>query len=118
MPLPLDAYARRVDDAVNAIAGPDAANLRTTVDVRGEDMTTVADFAVGEGDRVPFVLTWFASHRPAPASVDAVAAVADTQSWWEDWTESFAYDGDWANAVLRSTVTLKALTYQPTGGIV
>jgi GH15 family glucan-1,4-alpha-glucosidase len=101
-----------------AIAGPDAAWLSTDVPLHGEAGSTWADFEVGEGDRVPFVLTWAPSHEPAPDAVDGLQAVDDTQRFWEEWIASCRYRGEWSDAVRRSLITLKALTYAPTGGIV
>jgi GH15 family glucan-1,4-alpha-glucosidase len=101
-----------------AVAGPDALCLRTPVDVRGEDLTTVAKFALEPGQRVPFVLTWFPSHEPVPASVDVEAALAETEAFWCDWAGACCQGGDYREAIRRSLIVLKALTYQPTGGIV
>src|SRR5262249_31874544 len=84
----------------------------------GENLTTVADFTVAEGERVPFVLTWHPSHRPAPPRIDAEQALRDTEAWWKEWAGRCTYQGEWPEAVLRSLITLKALTYAPTGGIV
>ena len=101
-----------------AVAGPDALCLRTPVDVHGEDLTTVAEFVIEPGQRVPFVLTWFPSHEPIPDPVDTEAALVETEAFWRDWAGSCCYEGDYREAVLRSLLVLKALTYQPTGGIV
>ena len=106
-----------------AVAGPDAVWLRTPVDVHGQDdpddgMATVADFSVGEGFSVPFVLTWQASHLPTPLPVDPMVALRGTEDYWRDWMAQCTYDGEWQEAVRRSLITLKALTYAPTGGIV
>src|SRR5205807_7415927 len=111
-------WVRRVEDALWAAAGPDSLVLRTPVETRGEDMTTVADFTVGEGDRVPFVLTWHPSHEPIPKPTDAFEAVEDTEGWWREWSRQCTYEGGWRDAVVTSLVVLKALTYHPTGGIV
>ncbi len=111
-------WVRRSGGLLTATAGPDALSLWTTVHTRGQDMTTVADFIIREGDHVPFVLTWFPSHEEAPRPVDPRYAVEDTQMWWEDWASTFHFDGSWRDAVMRSLITLKALTYYPTGGIV
>lgn len=105
-------------DTLQAVAGPDALHLHTPVPLRGEGMTTVAEFEVGPGDRVPFVLTWHPSHEPVPEHVDASRATEDTARWWEGWSAASTYDGEWPEAVDRSLVTLKALTYAPTGGVV
>jgi GH15 family glucan-1,4-alpha-glucosidase len=101
-----------------AIAGPDMLRLRTEVEHRGENKHTVAEFTVKEGQRVHFDLSWFPSHRPAPPEMDMTAAVEETESWWEDWASKCTYDGEYRDAVLRSLITLKALNYLPTGGIV
>ncbi|HXQ61708.1 MAG TPA: glycoside hydrolase family 15 protein [Acidimicrobiales bacterium] len=111
-------WVRRSGSLITAIAGPDALSLWTPVHTRGEGMTTVAEFSVREGEQVPFVLTWFPSHEEAPRPVDPRFAIEDTQMWWEDWASTFHFDGPWRDAVLRSLITLKALTYNPTGGIV
>ncbi|HET8787634.1 MAG TPA: glycoside hydrolase family 15 protein, partial [Actinomycetes bacterium] len=111
-------WVRNVDGALHAVAGPDSVWLRTPVPVRGENWTTLADFTVAEGERVPFMLTWNASHRPAPRRIDPIRALADTEAWWGEWASHVNYHGGWQDAVLRSLLTLKALTYAPTGGIV
>jgi GH15 family glucan-1,4-alpha-glucosidase len=111
-------WVRHIDGALHAVAGPDSVWLRTPVPVRGENWTTLADFTVAEGERVPFMLTWHASHRPAPRRIDPIRALADTEGWWGDWASGIDYQGSWQDAVIRSLLTLKALTYAPTGGIV
>ena len=112
-------WVRRLDGDIRlAIAGPDALCLRTPVEVRGEDMKTVANFTVAEGRRVPFVLTWYPSFRDLPIQVDAEQALLDTTEFWREWIGRCAYEGDGHDAVHRSLIVLKALTYAPTGGIV
>jgi GH15 family glucan-1,4-alpha-glucosidase len=112
-------WVRRIDGLLTATAGPDSMALWTPVDTRGEDMTTVAEFTIREGQRVPFVLSWYPSHLPAPRPVDAHFAIEDTASFWESWSStSSAHSTGWGEAVQRSVLTLKALTYEPTGGIV
>jgi GH15 family glucan-1,4-alpha-glucosidase len=111
-------WVRQVDGALHAVAGPDSVWLRTPVPVHGENWTTLADFAVAEGERVPFMLTWHASHRPAPRRIDPIRAVDEAEDWWGRWAGHVDYDGGWRDPVLRSLLTLKALTYAPTGGIV
>jgi GH15 family glucan-1,4-alpha-glucosidase len=111
-------WVRRRDDAVVAIAGPDALCLRTPVTLTGSDLRHTAEFAVSAGERVPFVLTWFPSHYRLPERVDPEQALADTDAYWCDWASRCRYDGPHDAQVRRSLVTLKALTYGPTGGIV
>jgi GH15 family glucan-1,4-alpha-glucosidase len=111
-------WVRHVQGALHAIAGPDSVWLRTPVPVHGENWTTLADFTVAEGERVPFMLTWHASHRQAPRRIDPVKALGDTEAWWGEWASGIGYSGGWQDAVIRSLLTLKALTYAPTGGIV
>jgi len=111
-------WVRNVDGTLVAIAGPDALALRTPVELEGRDLRTHASFTVAEGDRVPFVLTWFPSNEPLPTPVEPDAALHDTESYWEEWADRCTYYGRWHDAVHRSLLTLKALTYAPTGGIV
>ena len=112
-------WVRRLDDDSRiAIAGPDAISLRTPVEVHGENLSTVADFTVSAGERLPFVLTWFPSHRDAPARIDPEQALDDTCSFWRDWVGTCTYAGRWNEEVTRSLMVLKAMTYAPTGGIV
>jgi GH15 family glucan-1,4-alpha-glucosidase len=111
-------WVRRVEGALHAIAGPDSVWLRTPVAAHGENLTTVAEFTIAEGERVPFMLTWHASHQRAPRRIDPVRAIDDTEAWWGEWASRISYEGGWQDAVIRSLLTLKALTYAPTGGIV
>ena len=112
-------WVRRQGSVLSAIAGPDALALWTPVNAHGEGMTTVAEFNVSAGQQVPFVLAWHSSNNPPPRPTDALYAVRSTTSMWEEWS-SLAMTGDdeWAPAVLRSAITLKALTYGPTGAII
>ncbi len=110
-------WVRHHDGQVSAIAGPDAAWLSSPAPLHGRDMDTAAEFTVSPGERVPFVLTYRPSHEPTPRPVDAEEALVDTAAFWSDWMGRFRYDGQWADAVRRSLVVLKALTYAPTGGI-
>ena len=100
-----------------AVGGPDALVLRTPIQLEPEDMSHTAQFTVREGERVPFVLTWYPSHVDLPRPVDAEQALVDTEAFWRDWIAGCRYQGDTG---MRSTVmiVLKALTYRPTGGIV
>ncbi|MDE2183586.1 MAG: glycoside hydrolase family 15 protein [Alphaproteobacteria bacterium] len=101
-----------------AIAGPNLVVLRAAVPLRGEGFSTVADFAVHEGERLPFILSYGASHRPPPDRVDPDQALSATEQFWREWARQCSYDGSNREAVLRSLVTLKALTFTETGGIV
>ena len=111
-------WVRNVDGTLVAIAGPDAVVLHTPVELEGRDLRTYASFTVSEGDRIPFVLGWTPSHEPLPSGTDPETALARTVSFWEEWAARCTYEGRWHDAVHRSLVTLKALTYAPTGGIV
>ena len=92
--------------------------LRTPVETRGEDLTTVADFEVGEGDTVPFVLTYGPSHLPVPKPIDPAHALKEAEAFWTEWCSRCTYQGEHRDLVMRSLITLKAQTYAPTGGIV
>jgi GH15 family glucan-1,4-alpha-glucosidase len=112
-------WVRRAGDgALLAISGQDMTVLRTPVETRGEDMTTVAGFEVSEGETVPFVLTYGPSHLPVPRPIDPAQALQDTEDFWTEWCSHCNYDGECRDLVMRSLITLKALTYGPTGGIV
>ena len=111
-------WVRHTADGIMAIAGPDTLHLRTPVKLRGEDFRTHGTFQVAAGERVPFVLTWHPSHEPTPQPVEADAALGATEAWWLDWSARCTVRGDWRGPVMRSLLTLKALTYGPTGGIV
>lgn len=106
------------DQRLRAIAGPDMVVLRTPVDVHGVGLTTVGEFDVNAGETVPFVLTHGPSHREPPADIDSDASLEATDRFWSDWMADGKVEGEWSDAVARSLVTLKALTYAPTGGIV
>jgi GH15 family glucan-1,4-alpha-glucosidase len=109
---------RTPDDALLAISGPDMIVLRTPIETRGEDLTTVANFEVSEGETIPFVLTYGPSHLPLPKPINPAKALQDTEDFWTEWCSRCTYDGDYRDLVMRSLITLKALTYGPTGGIV
>ncbi|MBV9292719.1 MAG: glycoside hydrolase family 15 protein [Frankiales bacterium] len=111
-------WVRRVDGGILAVAGPDSVHLRTPVDLEGKDFAHASKFRVSAGERVPFVLTWQPSHLPPPDPVDPDHALAETEDYWAAWVSRCTYDGEWPDAVVRSLITLKALTYEPTGGIV
>jgi GH15 family glucan-1,4-alpha-glucosidase len=111
-------WMRRVEGALTGIAGPESVWLRTPVELTGRGAAHTAVFRVAAGDRVPFVLTWQQSHLHAPDPVDAHEALRATESYWREWLRPLTYDGPYREAVTRSVITLKALTYEPTGGIV
>jgi GH15 family glucan-1,4-alpha-glucosidase len=111
-------WVRRVDHTRIAVAGPDALLFTTPVDVRGENLTTVSEFSVSQGERVPFVLTWFPSHQDPPAPVDPEQALDDAEAYWLDWAAKCNHVGDYHEEIHQSLLVLKALTYAPTGGIV
>src|SRR5438445_2634546 len=97
----------RRDDALSAVAGPDALCLRTPVETRGQGLTTVAEFEVAAGDRVPFVLTWHPSHEPLPEPIDARNDLRETEQWWEGWSSACDRAGaPEPDAVMRSLITL------------
>ncbi|MFZ3351962.1 MAG: glycoside hydrolase family 15 protein [Xanthobacteraceae bacterium] len=112
-------WVSRVESgAFRAIAGPDMVVLYTPVHLRGRDMTTVGEFTVSRGETIPFVMSYAPSHQPPPRPIDAAGALADTESFWREWSAKCRPAGRWSDAVRRSVITLKALTYRPTGGIV
>ena len=111
-------WVRRVPGGIRAVAGPDALTLVTDVATHGEDLTTVADFTVAAGERRSFTLTWHESHRPPAPPIDAEPVVRETEAWWRRWADRSSYQGPDREAVLRSLVTIKAMIYEPTGGIV
>jgi len=112
-------WVTRLDGGLlRAIAGPDQVVLQTTVPTHGEDLRTAADFEVGAGETVPFVLTHGASHLPPPKCIDPVTALRQTEEFWTEWSARDQSRGEWDEAVIRSLIVLKALTYAPTGGLV
>jgi GH15 family glucan-1,4-alpha-glucosidase len=111
-------WVRRVDDSLIATAGPDALCLRTPVELRGENLTTVADFVIKPGERIPFVLTWFPSHRPPPDEIDPEQVLDDAGDYWNEWASKCDQGGRYHDEIHQSLLVLKALTFGPTGGIV
>jgi GH15 family glucan-1,4-alpha-glucosidase len=112
-------WVKRTDDgALLGICGPDMAVLHTPVETRGEDLTTVAEFEVRAGKTVPFVLTYGPSHLPVPAPLDPIQALRETEAFWSEWAGRCSYRDGHRDLVMRSLITLKALTYAPSGGIV
>ena len=111
-------WVRSMDGHLRAIGGPDALSLWTRVETYGKDLTTRAEFVVREGERVPFLLMWHPSHLESPTPLECSEALEDTQRWWIEWCGHCTYTGPWREDVMRSLITLKALTFAPTGGIV
>jgi len=111
-------WVKREPGGLSGVGGPDTLHLRTPVPLRGEGWTTVSEFEVAEGEEVPFVLTWRPSHEAELPAIDAAHAIDATAAWWRAWSARCTYEGEWREAVIRSLITLKALTYGPTGGIV
>lgn len=111
-------WVRRTGDHLEATAGPDALSFWPGVETRGENLTTAADFEVREGERVPFVLRWHPSCERPQEETDPSLQIDATTHWWKQWTARTNYKGEWAEAVIRSLITLKALTFDPTGGVV
>jgi GH15 family glucan-1,4-alpha-glucosidase len=111
-------WVRNLDGQVVAIAGPDAVSLRSDIHQYGRDFATYADFRVSAGDRAWFVLTWHPSHHPVPEPTDALAALEPTATYWTEWIARSKGANEFGEEVTRSILTLKALTYGPSGGIV
>ncbi|UCM87134.1 glycoside hydrolase family 15 protein [Streptomyces marincola] len=111
-------WVHKVEDRTVAVAGPDSVWLDTSVDTYGKDLTTYADFTVAPGDRVTFTISWQPSHKNPPPVADPEGALTATEEFWREWVAQCTYHGPYREAVVRSLITLKALTYAPTGGIV
>jgi len=111
-------WACKVDGGIRMIAGPDSIWLRTPLKLTGRDMSHQATFTVSAAQQVPFVLTYQPSHLAEPPRADARECLDQTRKFWDDWVSRCTYHGAYRDAVIRSLITLKALTYQPTGGIV
>ena len=112
-------WVRHLGTQVQAIAGPDLVRLTSTVPMRGNHRDTLADFTVREGDRIAFVMSWAPSHQAQMSQVDPERALSATEEFWTEWSGRAAYPGGpYRDAIDRSLITLKALTYEPTGGIV
>jgi GH15 family glucan-1,4-alpha-glucosidase len=110
--------SRLADGRLRAIAGPDMIIVRSDVELRGVGRTTVGEFSVAAGERLALVMTWGPSNLPPPESADPDESLAATERYWTAWADQCTYRGDWRDAVMRSLLTLKALTYSSTGGIV
>jgi len=111
-------WVRRTARSLRMTAGPDSLRISTGVDLRGEDLRTVAEFTVAEGELLPFDMTWFPTYGAEPEPSDVIESLDKTEKFWRAWSRNCKYDGEWRDAVLRSLITLKALTYAPTGGLV
>src|SRR3954462_1117230 len=110
-------WLREVPQGVRAVAGPDAVHLRTEAPVDVTTGTVASDITIRAGQRVSFVLTWHRSYEPVPEKIDAQDALRNTLRYWTRWASRCEYRGEWRDAVMRSLITLKALTHRPTGGI-
>ena len=111
-------WVTKTEGGIRATAGPDSVWLRTPVNLTGQGLAHTATFTVSAGEAVPFVLTYVPSHHGEPAHLDAPRSLAETRKFWDDWVSRCTYQGTYRDAVVRSLITLKALTYRPTGGIV
>ena len=111
-------WVRRTHGGIRATAGPDTLYCRADVPLRGEDLRTVAEFMVSSGQHLAFELAWTSTYAPAPQQHDAAQSLRETEEWWQTWSGRCTEQGEWHEAVLRSLITLKALTYAPTGGVV
>ncbi|MEU6488294.1 glycoside hydrolase family 15 protein [Streptomyces sp. NPDC046887] len=111
-------WVHKVDGRTVAVAGPDSVWLDTEAETHGKDLTTYSDFTVSAGERIAFTISWQPSHHHPPHLPDPEGALEATAEFWRDWVEQCTYRGPYREAVIRSLITLKALTYAPTGGIV
>jgi len=111
-------WVRRIKRGIRAVAGPDTVYCTTKAQLHGEDLRTIAEFEVAAGDHVDFLLTWCPTHLPEPKEERPGRMLHDTETWWRRWSARSKYDGEWPDAVHRSLITIKAMTYAPTGGIV
>ncbi|MFJ8861346.1 glycoside hydrolase family 15 protein [Streptomyces sp. NPDC102451] len=111
-------WVHKVDGRTVAVAGPDSVWLDTDAETYGQNLTTYSDFTVAPGDRIAFTISWQPSHHEPPAMPEPEASLEATENFWREWVEQCTYHGPYREAVVRSLITLKALTYAPTGGIV
>jgi GH15 family glucan-1,4-alpha-glucosidase len=111
-------WVTAIDDGIRAIAGPSVAVLHASVPVHGENLHTAAEFTVSKGERVWFTLTYGDSYKPDPRPISAEHALADTERFWRRWTSQLKFEGEYIDAVERSLITLKAMTFRPTGGLI
>lgn len=111
-------WLRRDPEGLTAIGGPDMIHLRTPAPLYADQWTTQSRFVLAANQEMPFVLNWHPSHLPSTETIEAHEAIESTTAWWQEWSSRCTYEGPWREAVMRSLITLKALTYMPTGGIV
>ncbi|MEV8035986.1 glycoside hydrolase family 15 protein [Streptomyces sp. NPDC002742] len=111
-------WVHRHEGRTVAVAGPDSVWFDTDCETYGKDLTTYADFTVAPGDRIAFTISWEPSHKQPPALPEPEQSLEATEEFWRDWVDQCTYHGPYREAVVRSLITLKALTYAPTGGIV
>jgi GH15 family glucan-1,4-alpha-glucosidase len=111
-------WVQQIEGRTVAVAGPDSVWLDTDAETYGKDLTTYSDFTIAPGERVAFTISWQASHKSPPTEPDAEGALSATADFWREWVDDCTYHGPYREAVVRSLITLKALTYAPTGGIV
>ncbi|MFD6280579.1 glycoside hydrolase family 15 protein [Streptomyces sp. NPDC060209] len=111
-------WVHKVDGRTVAVAGPDSVWLDTDTETYGQNLTTYSDFTVAPGDRIAFTISWQPSHHEPPSVPEPESSLEATENFWREWVDQCTYHGPYREAVVRSLITLKALTYAPTGGIV
>jgi GH15 family glucan-1,4-alpha-glucosidase len=111
-------WLRRQDHLWLAVVGPNAVRIESSIELKGRDFTSVGSTTIAAGERLPFALTWFASHGDPPEPLDSEQALDETERFWREWSDRCGYQGEWAEAVRSSLRALKGLIYEPTGGIV
>src|SRR4051812_14979760 len=111
-------WVRKIERGITAIAGPDTVEVRADIPLRGKNLTTVGEFEVASGQRVNFDLSWHSSMLEPTREKNHERQLKDTEKWWGDWSKKCTYKGPYKEAVVRSLITLKGLTYAPSGGIV
>jgi GH15 family glucan-1,4-alpha-glucosidase len=111
-------WLRRQDHVWLAVVGPNAVRIESSIELEGRDFTSVGSATVAAGERLPFALTWFASHGDPPEPLECDQALDETERFWREWSDRCGYRGEWAEAVRSSLRALKGLIYEPTGGIV
>ena len=110
-------WVESTGDGLRMVAGPDGLRLHSPVVLEGKDQRTVARFTLRKGERLAFSLTWYDSSAAAPMPADGLAALEATVRWWQEWVAGCTYAGAWRDDVVRSLITLKALTYAPSGAV-